>query len=794
VNNVQPKPLPSHELPELRQVGKPLRRVDALGKAVGATVYAADFTMPNMLHVKVFRSSRPHARIVRLDVSEARALPGVACVLTGEDVEGAKLNTDLPGQTGRAMRAGSDAPVLALEAVRYVGEPIALVAAETVALAEEALGRIEIEYEDLPAVFDPEEAMVPGAPILFEPDNVVSRYTIRKGDLEAGMAEADLIVENTFRMPFVEHAYLEPDAGVAWVDEQGVINIRVATQVVEHFRSVARALGVPQNKVRVRGTMVGGAFGSKEDVTVEIFLAFLARETGRPVKLVYTREEAFLATSKRHPFTITHRTGVKRDGRITASQIKMVADSGAYPYLTPYVLLYATGMATGPYRIDNVHVDSVAAATNQTFTSAFRGFGGPQAALGYEQQMDEIAKALDMDPLELRRVNYMKTGDATCTGQAVTSAVWSEECATRALHALGERMPSTGTKRIGRGLANTFQSYGRITWFHDTSRAWVGVEQDGTAVIRCGVPDIGAGQSNSLCQIAAEILGVPLDRVTIYATDSAVTPLAGTSTATRQLYMSGNAVCLAANEVRRNLVGLAASVFGVDQQQVDLGFGYAFVSENLVGHKDAEPEAVLASENCRSMPLAELAKRCAAEGIELSELAQFNAPFTEGLDPETGQGDIWPDFTFGAVAVEVAVDTETGQIELLKCAACHDVGRAINPAAVEGQIAGGTVQGLGYALMEEFALENGQVKTPSFAEYLIPTSADYPATDVIVLESGTGVGPFGAKGIGEPALTPAAPAVANAVADALGVRIHELPFTPERVLKAIAAAREGQEA
>ncbi len=773
IDNVQPKPLPDVELPPLKQVGKPLRRVDALGKAVGATVYAADFTMPKMLHAKVFRSDRPHARIVRLDVSKARSLPGVACVLTGEDVEGAKLNTDLPGQTGRAMRAGSDAPVLALKAVRYVGEPIALVAAETVALAEEAVGRIDIEYEDLPAVFDPEAAMVPGAPILFEPDNVVSRYTIRKGDLEAGMAEADLIVENTFRMPFVEHAYLEPDAGVAWVDEQGVVNIRVATQVVEHFRSVARALGVPQNKVRVRGTMVGGGFGSKEDVTVEIFLAFLARETGRPVKLVYTREEAFLATSKRHPFKITHRTGVKRDGRITASQIEMVADSGAYPYLTPYVLLYATGMATGPYRIDNVHVDSVAAATNQTFTSAFRGFGGPQAALGYEQQMDEIAKALDMDPLELRRVNYMKTDDTTCTGQAVTSAVWSEECATRALHSLGERTPSTGTKRIGRGLANTFQSYGRITWFHDTSRAWVGVEQDGTAVIRCGVPDIGAGQSNSLCQIAAEILGVPLDRVTIYATDSAVTPLAGTSTATRQLYMSGNAVSSAASAVRTRLVRRAAEAMGVREEDVDLANSRASVS--------GDPD--------RFIELAELAKLCAAEGIELSELAQFNAPFTDGLDPETGQGDIWPDFTFGAVAVEVAVDTETGHIELLKCAACHDVGRAINPAAVHGQIAGGTVQGLGYALMEEFALEDGQVKTPSFAEYLIPTSADYPATDVIVLESGTGVGPFGAKGIGEPALTPAAPAVANAVADALGVRIHELPLTPERVLKAIEKAK-----
>jgi len=774
IKRVDPKPLPETKLPELKQVGKPLRRVDALGKAVGATVYAADYSMPNMLHAKVLRSTRPSARIAKLDVAQARALPGVACILTGEDVRGAKLNTDLPGQTGREARSGSDAPVLALDVVRYVGEPIALVAAETVEIAEEAVRRIQIDYEDLPAVFDPATALEPGAPVLFEPDNEVSRYKIRKGDVEAGMAEADIVVEGTYKMPFVEHAYLEPDAGVAWVDEQGVINIRVCTQVVEHFRSIARALDVPQNKIRIRGTMVGGGFGSKEDITVEIFLAFLARETGRPVKLVYTREEAFSATSKRHPFTIKHTTGVKKNGRITALQVEMLADSGAYPYPTPYVLLYATGMAAGPYRIDNVQIDSVAAPTNQTFTSAFRGFGGPQAALGYEQQMDEIAKALDLDPFEVRRVNYLKTGDTTCTGQTVTSAVWSEECATRALHALGEPAPSTPTRKIGRGMASYFQSYGRITWFHDTSRAWVGVEQDGTVQLRCGVPDIGAGQSNSICQIAAEILGVPLERVTIYATDSAVTPLAGTSTATRQLYMSGNAVTKAATAVRDRLVARAAQHLGVEEATIDLG-------DSRVGVKGNPSQ---------SIALKDLAHLCAAEGIELSELAQFNAPFNEGLDPETGQGDIWPDFTFGTAAVDVAVDTETGQIEILKCAACHDVGRAINPAAVHGQIAGGTHQGLGYAVMEDFILDEGQIKTPSFAEYLIPTAVDFPSTEVIILESGTGVGPFGAKGIGEPALTPAAPAVANAVADAIGLRINELPLTPKRILDALAGVSE----
>jgi CO/xanthine dehydrogenase Mo-binding subunit len=768
------KPLPPAELPELRQVGKPLRRVDALGKAVGATVYGADFSMPNMLHAKVFRSSQPSARIKRLDVSKARALPGVVCVLTSEDAPGAKLTTDMPGQTGRKARAGSDAPVLARDRVCFVGEPIALVAAETLTTVEQALKLIEIEYEPLPGVFDPIEAMKPGAPVIFEPDNVVARWKIRKGDVEAGFAVADLIVENTFRMPFVEHVYLELESGVAWVDEQGVINIRAGTQVIEHFRNIARAVGVPQNKIRVRGTLVGGGFGGKEDITVEIFLALLAKHTHRPVKLVYTREESFIAQSKRHPFIITHRTGVKKSGRITAAEIKMIGDSGAYPYLSPYVLLYATIMASGPYRVDNLRVDSAVAATNQPFTSAFRGFGGPQAAVAYEQQMDEIAKALNLDPLEVRRVNYIKTGERNATGQVIRSATWLEESATRALEALGEKTPDHGPVKVGWGFASYFQSYGRITWFHDTSRAWVGLEMDGTAVIRCGAPDIGAGQINSLCQITSEILGVPLENVTVYSTDSAVTPLAGTSTATRQLYMSGSATFQAASAVRDVLLDRASKYFEEKPEDLDLADSKVFIK--------SDPE--------QSLPLKELVAMCASEGLPLSNLALFKAPFTDGIDPETGQGDVFPDFTFGTQAVEVAVDTETGEVTILKSVACHDIGRAINPAAVEGQIAGGSHQGLGYALTEEYVMEDGVTKTPSLAEYLIPTSLDFPTTKVIILESGSGVGPFGAKGIGEPALTPAAPSVANAVADAIGVRIHELPLTPKRVLEALDRARE----
>jgi CO/xanthine dehydrogenase Mo-binding subunit len=757
------------DLPELRQVGKPLRRVDALGKAVGATVYAGDFSTPNMLHGKVLRSSEPSARIVRLDVDQARALPGVACVLVASDLPNARLATDIPGQTGQKQRAGSDAPVLASDVVRFVGEPIALVAAETAAIAERAVALIRVEYEPLPGVYDPEDALKSGAPVIHEPDNIVAQWKILKGDVNAGMAAADLIVENTFRVPFVEHAYLEPEAGLAWVDDQGVINIRVCTQVIEHFRSIARAVGVPQNKIRIRGTMVGGGFGGKEDITVEIFLALLAKHTRRPVRLEFTREESFIAQSKRHPFRITHRTGVLKSGRIVAAEIKLIADSGAYPYLSPYVLLYATVMASGPYRVDNLRVDSLAAATNQSFTSAFRGFGGPQACVAYEQQMDEIARALKMDPLEVRQVNYLRTGDRNATGQVIESAAWLEETATHALAALGEKTPDEGSAKVGRGFASYFQSYGRITWLHDTSRAWVGVEMDGTVVVRCGAPDLGAGQANSLCQITAEILGVPLDQVTIYSTDSAVTPLAGTSTATRQLYMSGNAVIKAATAVREVLLDRAQKHFEEELHHLDLADGKVFVKGN--------PE--------QSLPLEDLIKVCAAEGLPLSNLALFTAPFTEGIDPETGQGRVFPDFTFGAQAVEVAVDTETGEIRVLKSAACHDVGRAINPAAVEGQIAGGSSQGMGYALMEEFILEEGRVKTPSLSEYLIPTAMDFPSTKVIILESGSGVGPFGAKGIGEPSLTPAPAAVANAVADAIGTRIFDLPLTPEKVLNAL---------
>ncbi len=758
----------------LRQVGKPLVRSDAAGKATGRTRFAGDYAMPGMLHAKVLLSEIASGKLTRLDASKARALPGVICVLTAEDLPDRLAATDMPGQTGQ-KRAATGRQILVREVIRHHGEPLALVAAETPAIAEAALALIECEIEPTPGVYDTETARAPGAPIVTEPDNVVGRHAIRKGDIEKGFAEADHIVENTYRTQFIEHAFLEPEVGLAWVDENEVVNIRMSTQVIEHFRFIADAIGVPHNKVRILGAMVGGGFGGKEDITVELYLALLAQATRRPVRLAFSREDSFLGHGKRHPFVIHHKTGVAKDGRITALAVNITADSGAYVFLSPYVLLYCAVASPGPYRIDNVHIDSAAIATNNMYTSAFRGFGAAQACAAYEAQMDEVAKIVGIDRLELRRRNFMVTGDKTSTGQTVESAIWTDDCMTRAWDALGEKGDSNGVTKVGRGVAAYQQSYGRITWFHDTSEAWVGVEVDGTVIVRSGVTDIGAGQASALGQIAAELLGVRLDDVVIYNSDSAVTPLAGTTTATRALYMSGQAVHTASSNLRERLVAFAAAELDADPDAVDLAGGRAFVPDDPA----------------KSISLKDLAARAASAGIERSELAMFRAPFTDPIDEETGQGQVFPDFTYGCHAAEVAVDTETGEVTVLKSVGAHDIGQAINPQAVEGQIEGGALMGQGYALSEELIYQEGKLMSPSFSEYLIPTSMDMPEITSIILESRSGLGPFGAKGIGEPSLTPVAPAIANAIADAIGVRVFDLPITPEKIVRALREA-EGE--
>ena len=752
----------------LRVVGRPLPRHDAWDKVRARTLYAADWQMPGMLHGAVLRSPYPSARIRRIDPAPALAVPGVAAVLLAHDVPHNTLWTDVPGQTSEVRPLRARIQVLAQDVVRYQGEPIALVAAESRELAQQAVEVIAVGYEPQSGVFDPEAALVPGAPQVHDGGNLLARWDIRRGDVEAALRAADVVVETTYRCQFVDHAYLEPESGVAWIDGDGILTIRVSTQVIEHFRDVAEVLGLPQNKVRVIAPALGGGFGGKEDVTVEVFLGLLAWRTQRPVKMTWSRQESLLARPKRHPFVLRYRTGATRDGRLVAQAVDLLADSGGYAYLSALVLMYAAVTAAGPYRVPNVSVEARVAYTNNPPTSAMRGFGAMQMVLGYESQMDQLARRLGMDPVDLRARNALAKGDTLPIGQELDTHVAVVEAARRAWDALGPRRPpSTPTHRVGRGIACNIQPYGRIVWLHDWASAWVGFEMDGSLVVRTGTPDVGGGQAASLCQIAAEVLGLDPAHVAIHIADSALTPLAGTTTATRQLYMSGNAVWQTCEGLRQQIVAVAAQMLEAPATDVAL--------------RDGE---VVAGDG-RRLALPAVLRECARLGVSRSHLAVYHAPAGDPIDLERGGGRVFPDYTFGAHAVEVEVDTETGAVRVLRHVACHDVGRAINPQSVEGQIQGGAVMGLGYGLMEEVALDRGVNLSTLFASYLIPTSLDVPDVETILIESGEGKGPFGARGIGEPPIAPPAAAIANAVEDAVGVRITDLPVTPERVARAL---------
>jgi nicotinate dehydrogenase large molybdopterin subunit len=753
-----------------RVVGQSPSHHDFVDKVEGSLLYAADWQLPGLLHGKVVRAEVPCARIAGMEVSAARALPGVVAVLTAADVP---WNQVLERPTGGLGELAVAMPVLAADRVRYQGEPIALIAAVTAQIAEQAAELIDVEYDDLPGVFDPERALEPGAPLVHDQGNLLVSWIIARGDAAAALAAADVVVEGEYRTQRVEHAYLEPEAGVGWVDTSGVITLRVSTQVIEHAPTIATILGLPQSKLRVISTYMGGGFGGKEDMTVEPYLALLVWRTRRPVRMVWERQESIMASTKRHPFILRYRTGVQRDGSIVAQEVDIVGDAGAYPYLSPRVLFAACATASGPYRVPNVHHRARAVFTNNAPTSAFRGFGAMQVTFGYEQQMDRVAERLGLTPQAVRERNFLDKGDTIPTGERLDTAVAAGQCLRRALAALGEpARPSGPGRRIGRGFAVNMQPYGRTVWFHDRASCWISLEADGSLLLRSGITDLGAGQAASLAQIASEVLGVPLGEIGVHIGDSQLTPPAGGTFATRQLYMSGNAALAAARALRAGLLPVAAELLGAVPD--DLVFEDGMVRERDTGAG-------------RGIRLAELAAACQQRSVPTAHLGTWYAG-TGTFDPATGQGASFPDYTFGAHAADVEVDTETGQVRVLGYAAAHDVGRAINPLRVEGQIQGGAYQGLGYALGEEIVVDDGQVASTLLASYLLPNAADLPDVRVIVVESGEGKGPFGARGIGEPPIGNPAATIANAVAAATGVRVTQLPITPERLLAALDAA------
>ena len=592
-----------------RVVGTSPAYHDFVDKVKGSLHYAADWRLPGMLHGRVVRSPVPSARITGIDVGAARALPGVAAVLTAADVPS---NAIVEMASGGLAELEVTMPVLAQDRVRYAGEPVAVVAAATRQIADAAAELVAVDYEELPGVFDVTSALAAGSPRVHDVGNTLVTWQIRCGDVAAALAAADVVVAGEYRSQHVEHAYLEPEAGVGWL-ENGVLTLRVSTQVIEHAAAIARIIGLPQSKVRVIAAYMGGGFGGKEDMTVEPYLALLVWHTRRPVRMIWDRQESLVASTKRHPFLMRYRTGAASDGTITAQQVEILGDAGAYPNLSPRVLFAAAACACGPYRVPNASITSSAVFTNNVPASAFRGFGAMQVVLGYEAQLDLLAARLGLSRTEVRERNFLAKGDLLPTGERLDTCVEVAQTMHRALALLGEQeppRPSGPGKLTGRGIGCNRHPYGRTIWFRDRASAWLSLQADGTLLIRSGVTDLGAGQAASLCQIAAEVLGAPLEDISIYIGDSALNPPAGGTFATRQLYMSGNAVLHAALELRERMAPVAAGLLGVQSDELEFAAGRV---------------RVRARDDGVSITLAELAAACGQRAISTAHLSTWRA-------------------------------------------------------------------------------------------------------------------------------------------------------------------------
>ncbi len=736
-----------------KMAGQAVSRPDAVEKAVGGTLFADDFNLPGCLIGKVVRAGVASARIRKIDVQAARRISGVRAVLTAEDIPGANHTH------------GEEFPVLADGVVRSAGDAVALVAADHEAAARTAVDALGVELDPRPGVYDPEEALAE------DPGAEVGRHTLSRGDADRAFEEADVVVEHTYTTRQADHCFIEPEAGVAWIDSTGVINIRWPTQLIENYRAVARVLGVPAGRVRIRSPMVGGGFGGKEQPLVAAWLALLAQAARRPVRMTLSREDTFLGGSKKHPFVMKYRTAAKRDGTLTAMDVEVLADAGAYRTNTGIITMGAMVLAQGSYNVDNVRVAVRGAVTNRPFSDAMRGIGCNQITLAVEGQVEAVARALGMDPIEIRRKNYLGKGDPLPVGQAIENHVDLDRLTREVEKALGEKTPAPPGKRVGRGFAANMTGYGRP---FSRSEGFVGMDVDGSALIRVGVSDLGAGQTSTAAQLVAETLGLSLENVSVIHSDSGTTPLVGYTASSRQTLMSGRALLDAAGTIRRSLVDAASDLLEAPAGDLTLG----------------EDSVRMASAPDKRVSIAEAVSRAQAKGLPIAATGAYKTPDLnyEGAYRFCGFAG-WTDYTWGVHAAEVMVDEATGEVELLKFVASHDVGAAINPTSVEGQIEGGAVMGIGYALTEEVVMEDGRMANPVLHDYLIPTSLDLGAWETIVTESGEGMGPHGARGIGEPPCNASPGAVTNAVSDAIGARITEIPITPEQVLEILRGNR-----
>lgn len=747
-------------------IGQPLPRPDAVAKVTGAARYTDDYSFPDMLWGATLRARYPHARILSINPEAARALPGVVAVLTQVDVPGSKNHGLIY----------NDWPVLCYDKVRYEGDAVAIVAAETRELAQRALDLIEVEYEPLPVVDNPVDALKPETAIVNDGTghgNLLKHIHVEKGDVEQGFAEADLIVENEYRSPFYEHAFLEPECAIGRPLENGRIEVLVGSQIpYEDRRQIAAALDMDESKIRVRGALIGGGFGGKEDIAGQIHVALLARATGRPVKMLYSRHESLVFHPKRHATIIRVKTGAKRDGTIVASEATIYGDSGAYASLGDKVMTRAATHAAGPYKIPNVKIDCYAMYTNNPPAGAFRGFGVTQSCFAVESNMDEVAHKLGMDPFELRRVNALTVGTTTSTGQLVRESAGLLECIAH----VEEEVKRSGTPTRGDnpalvtawGFAAAYKNTGLGGGAADKSAAEVEVFEDGTAEVRTSAAEIGQGLPTILAMITAQELGLPYHHVRVLLSDTDLTPDGGPTTASRQTFVTGNAARHAAAGMRELLAETASEYLDAAPDQLIFKDGY--VSQD--GHR---------------LPFEEVVKRARAENRPTRYLHEYLAPTTQPLGTE---GDMHFGFSYAAQAAQVEVNTNTGQVHVLRVVTATDIGRALNPLALQGQVEGGIMMCIGNALTEEYIVEQGHIWTNVLAKYKMPSIKHTPQITSYLVEDAISSGPYGAKGVGEISSIPTTPAICNAIHNAVGVRIRRLPVDQDALLLALRRGHE----
>jgi CO/xanthine dehydrogenase Mo-binding subunit len=739
-------------------VGRSVGRYAGRSLVNGRSLFAEDDQPHEALILKVFRSNRHHARILNIDAAKAKKIRGVAGIFTASDIPG--IN-----QHGVIIK---DQPLLAKDKVRFAGEAIALVAAENDEAADQALRAFDVQFEDLPPVLDPEKALSPETTLIHKEGNLLNRKTVRKGDVEKAFRRSDIVVEHTYRTQLAEHSYLEPDAGSGAIDQEGNLVIKCCTQNPHYDRKdVATLLGIEEKRIRIIQTATGGGFGSKLDLTVQGFIALALYHLQKPVKMVFSREEAFLATAKRHPSRIHLKSGIRRDGRLLALQARMLFDTGPYSsYGTPLAMRAAIHI-TGPYEVENVDVESSSVYTNNPVAGAMRGVAIVQTTFACESQMDVLAQEVGMDPLEFRRINAMKPGSQTATGQQLTHSVGILKTLDALQAAYAEAVAwkeeiQRGHIKRGVGLGSMWYGIGSMS-VKNPSHATIRVDESGRIRLCSGAADIGQGSTTVLCQIIREILGVEPGLIRMVTADTDHTLDAGPTSASRQTYVSGNAVLDASRKMAADLLSDAALYLKRSKDELSL-----------------RDNCVIDSNGQRLMLLTEAVEKMVQAKGPLQWDGYFD-PVTTELDPETGQGTPFATYTFASHLAMVEVDTETGTVKVVKVVAAQDVGRALNPQSVRGQIHGGVSMGLGFALMEEFL----PGKTLSMSEYYIPTSLDMPQIQCIIVEEPEPTGPFGAKGMGEPSLAPTAPAIINAIADAISKRIDHLPANPESVRTAV---------